>query len=74
MTALLMERPVAKPKDTTIRVHMDTAELLRQVAALRRTSVADYLASVIEPIAQRDLVAEAERIARNAKAPRKTKD
>lgn len=73
MTALLMERPVAKPKDTTIRVHMDTAELLRQVAAMRRTSVAEYLASIVEPIAQRDLVAEAEKITRSAKPPRKPK-
>lgn len=73
MNALVTERPVAKAKDTTIRVHMDTAELLRQVAAMRRTSVAEYLASIVEPIAQRDLVAEAEKITRSAKPPRKPK-
>lgn len=74
MSALLMERPMAKPKDTTIRVHMDTAELLRQIAAMRRISVAEYLASVVDAIAHRDILAEAEKITRNAKSPRKAKD
>ncbi len=74
MSALVMEPDVAKKRDTTIRLDIETAELLRQVAALRKVSIGEYLASVIEPIAQRDLLAEAEKITRSAKAPRKAKD
>jgi uncharacterized protein (DUF1778 family) len=63
-----MEPPaVAKSKDTTIRVSMEAAEVLRRVAALRGLSIGDYLDAVLLPIARRDLVSEAEKITREAK-------
>ena len=73
MSALLLDQTVAKKRDTTIRCDMDTAELLRQVAALRKQSIADYLASVVVPIAERDLYTEAEKITSKGKATKKPK-
>jgi uncharacterized protein (DUF1778 family) len=62
-----LERPVAKKPDTTVRIDAETAELIRLAAAMKRTSIGEYLRSVVLPIARRDISVEAKKLAKGDK-------
>ena len=62
MATAELDFPMAKKKDTSIRVDHETAELIRKASTLKNMSIMDYLRDVMVPIARRDLMAEARKI------------
>lgn len=67
-----MELPMAKKKDTSIRVDYETAEIIRKASTLKDMSIMDYLREIVLPIARRDLMTEAKKITESP-APKKPK-
>lgn len=68
---LLEPRPVAKKTgDTTIRVSMELADLLRQVTALKKVSIGEYLDTTVTATVRRDLLNEARKITKGTKPPK----
>ena len=51
-----------KSQDTSIRVDAEFAALLRRAAGIRGLSIGEYAKEVIQPLVERDLIAEAEKI------------
>ena len=68
MTTLTRVEPVAKPRDTTVRVDFGTAEMLRKVSSLRGLSTGDYIREVLGPAIRSDLASQAEQTAQEMKA------
>lgn len=66
-----LERAVAKKAgDTTLRVDMETAEILRKVSVLKGVSVGDFLRAVVLPIAKKELMNEARKITKQGEGDR----
>jgi hypothetical protein len=68
---VMKARPVAKKKqsgsesrryNTLVRMDDEIAEKARKVASLRKQSLGEYLASIIGPIVERDLVKEGKKL------------
>ena len=62
MATAELDFPMAKKKDTSIRVDQETAELIRKASTLKDMSIMDYLRQIVTPIARRDLMAEAKKL------------
>src|SRR4051812_2532370 len=58
MSVGILEPPVAKRTDVTVKIDAEVVRLARIVAAYRASTVADYLSEALLPIVQRDLEGE----------------
>jgi hypothetical protein len=67
MATDLLERPVAKKPDTTLRADAETADVIRKASSLKGMSIVEYLRVVVLPIARRDLMAEAKKLTKGEK-------
>ena len=69
MSVGLMENPVAKAKqrDTSIRLSMRAADLIKKVATLKGLTIAEFVDATVVPLVQREFVNEAKKITKGDK-------
>ena len=59
--SLAFAEPMAKRKDTTVKLDQEIAAIARMVASSKGISLAEYLTSIVEPVVRKELDAEYER-------------
>jgi hypothetical protein len=69
MSPALVDAPVVKRNDVTVRLDAEVAAKAKTVAASRNQNLAEYLSEVLAPIVERDLKGEAAKWMRDTPSP-----
>lgn len=69
MSPALVDAPVVKRNDVTVRLDAEVAAKAKTVAASRNQNLAEYLSEVLAPIVERDLKGEAAKWMRDVPSP-----
>jgi hypothetical protein len=69
MSPALVDAPVVKRNDVTVRLDAEVAAKAKTVAASRNQNLAEYLSEVLAPIVERDLKGEAAKWMRDTPPP-----